>query len=289
MKAKTKQKYWCATLMTTLVAPLAHAQQADCNGLGTPLSNGRFYERTTPNPNGLEDPGLSVISNVADNTGMLVGSSMRLQHEGGGGFSGITTMADCVKTASISTPTWGGSGKGYWDTDSGVQVDVNTFPTSWNNSDTLSASACWQMNWTAPGGTAPTGYEFSFQVTLANDTQVDGLYWEVLNPGGVGPGFQVYVDGVAVGSQINSPLTSGDPVSSDTGTTGAFGGGLDYYFGKIDQKLSGTHTISVVGVGNDFIMGDFAVMGCCPDKVPEPASVALLGIGGLLSLLRRRR
>lgn len=269
------------------VDPGGGGSGADCNGLGSALSNGRFYARTEANPGGsIQDPGISVISNVSSQTGLLVGSSMRLQHEGGGGFSGITTKAGCVESASLSLPQWGGSGKGYWDTDAGVQVDVNSFPTTWNNSSTLSASACWQKNWTAPGGSTPTGYEFSFQVTFANNTQVDGVYWEVLNPGGAGPTYQVYVDGVAVGSQMTSPLLSGNPVSSDTGATGEFT--LDYYYGAINQTLSGTHTISVVGVGNDFIMGDFAVMGCCT-PVPEPSSAALLGLAGLATMMRRRR
>lgn len=271
-------------LSSVILAAPAFAQ--DCNGLGTDLSNGRFYERTEPNPLGLEDPGLSVISNVSSRSGLLVGSSMRLQSESGGGFSGITTKADCIKNASISLPTWGGSGKGYWDTTTGVQVDVGSFPTSWNNSNTLSASACWQKNWTAPGDSTPTGYEFSFTVDFANNTKVDSVYWEVLNPGGSNTSYQIYVDDVAVGSVITSPLTTGNPVSSDTGTTGSFT--LDYYMGSIGQELSGTHKISVVGVGDDFIMGDFAVMGCCT-TVPEPSSILLSSIAGIAFLLRRKR
>jgi hypothetical protein len=53
------------------------------------------------------------------------------------------------------------------------------------------------------------------------------------------------------------------------------------------MQLSGTHTISVVGVGDDFVMGDFAVMGCC--LVPEPSTVMLSSLAGIAFLLRRKR
>lgn len=268
-----------------LLPSLSSAQ--DCNGLGTPLNNGLHYERTTPNPGGfIVDPGLSVHSDVTKRTGLLAGSSMRLQNESGGGFSGVTTHADCVSGVSVHHPAWGGSGKGFWDTDVGVPVDVVNFPTNWNASQTLSAAACWQKNWTAPGGSTPTGYEFSFNLTFNSATQVDGLYWETLapRPAGPDPVFQVYVDGVAVGNPVTN-FATGDPVSSDTGTSGVFE--LDYHFGKINQVLSGTHNISVVGVGNDFIMSDFAVMGCCP--VPEPSSSLFLALAAFGAISRRKR
>jgi len=266
----------------------------DCNDLGqsvtTAQGSGIFYERTEPNPFGqIQDPGLSIkVPSEKFQSGMLVGSSMRLQTESGpsivGLLSGITTRAACVNGAILNTPNWGGSGKGYWDVDAGVTVDTPT-PTNWNASNTASANACWQTNWSDPI-TGANGYEFSYTVDFANNTSVDGLYWEVLDQTPQINNFKVFVDNVEVSSSTPA-FAIGSPVSTDTGTTGSYS--LEYHYEQLNLTLSGVHTISVVGTGPDFVMGDFAIFGCCdPEAVPEPSSALLIGMS-IIGLASRRR
>ncbi len=267
----------------------------DCNGLGTAITNGTFYERTEPAPafGGVNfiDPGLSINDSVLPTrvtTGVLAGSSMRVQVDPSTGntttqSTGVTTKASCVTTASLAIPTAGGSSRLFWDTGSGMNPPAGaSYPypiTSTTATDGHSQFGCFQISGQTGG---QNYYDFTYTLDFSDPTQVDGIYWEsYVNHGGTK---QLFVNGVLVTTTVNS--ANGTDIDSN-GVNNSLN--LQYNFMAINQSLSGTNNIITLrSIGADPVVGDFAVLGCCT-PVPEPSTTLLLVGTFAASLLRRKR
>ena len=273
---------------------------ADCNGLGdtTTISNGRYYGQTEPDDpivgGGLGgvplgqyvDTGLSIYDTTSSAHGLLAGSSMRWQDTSSGTtgiYAGVTTKASCIESASLAVPTWGGSGRLFWDTNSGVMPDNTNYPVASTATTNASVFSCWNS-----GGT--NILDFTYTLSFSEDTLVDGVYWETIGDlnspifGSVPNSYQILIDGVAVnGTSTTTPYFSNDVTDSSGGTDS-----LNHFYIPLNQALTGSHTITLRSTGSvDPALGDFAIMGCCP--VPEPSTSLLTLFGTAALSLRRRR
>ena len=286
-----------------------------CSNLGTAYLGGptgasiigRQYDRNTGSggivggsgsSGPVIDPGLSInygnsASDAWSEKGVLTGSSMRLQDTSTGGHSGITYNAvGCVTNTSITQETWGGSSRGFWDTDTGVSP--GSTPSSFND-PTLDNYTCW--------GTPLDGsYDFVLSMTVVNDQLVDGVYFEQIEPGatgGLGGGgstanFTISVR-VNSGAWINLGSASGsNPNKTATVPTGQVATPfqtIGYYYIPDGTTYSAgdqlDYRISSPGNGPDPVIGDFAILGCC-QTVPEPSTATSLLLG-MAFLARRRR
>jgi len=133
-----------------------------------------------------------------------------------------------------------------------------------NNGGTLEASGTGTGTWTANG---MDGFGFTGQ-TLTSDLMLNislpaGMYWVALAP--IGPGFgRAFVDTTSGAGSIGSPIND----DNNYFTSNTFG-------------FSFEPVVNVLGSGVDFSYG-------ITQKVPAPGALALLGLGGLASIRRRR-
>ena len=193
----------------------------------------------------------------------------------GGDFDGVNGLADEFNTAVgdafvFENFNWGGGtitgiyanylssiadGSNYhYEIRSGVSA---------NNGGTLEASGTGTGTWATNGmdGFGFTGYRLdaSINVNLAA-----GMYWVALAPDGLGDtGARAFVDTTSGANSVGSPI--GD--SNNYFTSNTFG----FSFEPI---------VNVLGTPADFSYG--------VNGVPAPGALALLGLGGLASIRRRR-
>ena len=115
-------------------------------------------------------------------------------------------------------------------------------------------------------------------ITLANAANYFGFYAGSLDTYNT---VQFFLDGVLVdsfnGSDINNVVF---PNSSANGLLSAF---VDYFPGSLYTSIVYAST------GDAFETDNHAFGLASPNGVPEPTSAALLGLGGLMLLARRRR
>lgn len=197
------------------------------------------------------EPGLSVKKPWSD-YGVLAGTSLRLQGASTGGYSGISYTASCIASANRSHPSWGGSGRLFRDTGAGVSNGPVTF------ADTeTSANSCWLPD-------ADGNYTFTLQVTPSVTVTPDGIYWESLYNNITY--LAVKVNGSIIASNVGPAASA--VVQSDGGTIDLY-----YYFVPFTSSLtaSASYSIQIVaGGGIDPLIGDIALLGCCPAATPPP-------------------
>ncbi|MGJ8695408.1 MAG: PEP-CTERM sorting domain-containing protein [Verrucomicrobiaceae bacterium] len=263
-------------------------EAAACSNIGTAISGGYLYSKNTAGSQ--IDPGLSINNgNSASDDwgakGVLVGTSMRLQSSTGfnaGTYSGITYQADCVSNTSNTQETWGGSSRLFWDTNTGIAT--GTIPASLDE-PTADRYTCW-------ASPVDGSYDFTLSMTVNDSQLVDGVYFEQIDYTNTGAGpFNVYVrqnggSWATLGTGASSsPNKVGSATDASTGNPIQIG---YYYISDGNTYTAGTnleYRVSISGVGGDPVLGDFAILGCCP--VPEPSTAASLLLG--LGLLARRR
>lgn len=208
-----------------------------------------------PSPNVIFDPGISV-KKPFDDYGVLAGTSLRMIDSSSGTFRGISYKASCISTASRTHPSWGGSGRIFRDTSSGVPSG----PIAITEGE-CSAYGCWNG-----------AYNWSLSLNPAINVTPSGIYWEnvIYNVTFT----SVKVDGVTIASNVG-------PAASDTILTDAGAVSIYYYFVPYTGVLSAgsNHTIEVSAApGVDPVFGDFALLGCC-----SCSSVSLAPAGPALS------
>ena len=90
---------------------------------------------------------------------------------------------------------------------------------------------------------------------------------------------------------LNNQSNATDEITLGTANTVISGSGPAYYFFDVTNISNGdTVTLSLTNVGappTNTINFEYA--GLTFDTIPEPTSLALLGLGGLILLPRRRR
>ncbi|MFK7909772.1 MAG: PEP-CTERM sorting domain-containing protein, partial [Akkermansiaceae bacterium] len=111
--------------------------------------------------------------------------------------------------------------------------------------------------------------------------------------GGLDPGkeylFQAYWDNNLSSNTLNMNI-EGDTLSGvsslgDKNTPALYGGTLiSYQFFAGDNTLNAVFDLDQVGAGNNWLSG-YSLQ----EVVPEPSTTALLGLGGLALILRRRK
>ncbi len=114
------------------------------------------------------------------------------------------------------------------------------------------------------------GQNLSAGSTVALDTEVRLAY---VRDGGTG---SLYVDGAFVANLNNTPVT---PTQFNIGFNPWDGVGTSGFNGSITEVRLFTFT------AGEFVTGDLLTAA----TVPEPSSTALLGLGGLALILRRRK
>jgi hypothetical protein len=121
--------------------------------------------------------------------------------------------------------------------------------------------------------------QITFQSADRYDLTGDLLQWHWFAATSDGSTLTVYVDGTRLGSVPYLPGTTATP---DVGSTALLGRAFD---GRIDQLSIWDHQLGGTLNGNDLTGGELYDL--WQQSVPEPASVALLAIGGLVCLPRR--
>lgn len=124
-----------------------------------------------------------------------------------------------------------------------------------------------------------------------NVTSQQNVYTSVLTPAGAtitgnGTGVVTFV-GAAPGALLGAPVNSADPFSPFTFTNGGTAGGL-----VLELFSQNTSTFVLPPFGNPINMmnanGSLGPLTFEIVYVPAPASAALLGLGGLAAIRRRR-
>jgi len=274
----------------------AFAQGEPCAELGASLSNGRLYAKNTPYPVAV-DPGLSISNgntlNNADNwaeRGVLVGNSMRLQPTPSGGPRPITYESSCVTNTVFSAEPWGGSGKQFWDTDTGVIGSVG------DPNDLTSVFTCWE-------DPSDGSYDFYIGMTLTDTVTVDGIYFEQLfgpmDSGGMESFFAEYTISRQINGGIWEDIGKENTAAPDhkgivfTPGNTTIGVPISYYHTpEGGTYAAGTVLLYQISLRTpqpyDPILGDFAILGCCA-VIPEPSSLMLGSLASILLLVRRKR
>lgn len=206
----------------------------------------------------------------------------------------VTSQAAVIAGTNFDSRTLNGSNMEdlVWSTDdvNGAQVTANTTATT--------SATSFATNGLNPGQFAPnqnikdgSSWTGTFQITVAAGFTADLSFitfdFDSLNSSGNLQGaaqirnitFDMTINGSAYGSQ------QGGDIAGTANNVATFTENL--------QLSEGVHTIVITADGNSngvfAPIDDFSINGAVTAAVPEPSSTALLGLGGLALILRRRK
>jgi hypothetical protein len=220
-------------------------------------------------------------------------------------FSSSTAVADGrFNKADIDTDSWRGNSD--WSVSGGALTSAATAGGSTHLINSVSNTATWAdkvtLSFDYAVGAGSTLYFYSTLFTgeanasmAARTSKTDGTYWanDFNNQWGSAPfvGFAGskynIIGGGAGGSNTANAVTSfvggTSGTFSQTYDISGFGGG-DFSIADVSNVLA-VFTVNAAAAGNGAISIDNFNM----TAVPEPSSTALLGLGGLALMLRRKR
>jgi hypothetical protein len=165
-----------------------------------------------------------------------------------------------------------------WSKSSCLRMDSHDYDAGGNVSTNR-----WENSLFGIVGNGSGGYTLTINKGSGNGGDSSALYYDHTGPGATGAQFvvwktEIFSDGTsAVSAWIDPSLTSleGTPDLSVTGVTGT-------------DKIKGMSFIEYGPVA-DFDMDYWRIGDSWSAVVPEPATMALLGLGGLAAVIRRRR
>jgi len=220
-------------------------------------------------------------------------------------FSSSTAVVESrINKAEIDTDTWRGNSD--WSVSGGALTSAATAGGSTHLINSVNSTATWAdkvtLSFDYSVGAGSTLYFYSTLFTgeadssmAARTSKTDGTYWanDFNNQWGsapfkgfAGPEYNLSGGGVG-GSNTANAVTSfvgGTSGSfSQTYDISGFGGG-DFSIADVSNVLA-VFTVNAAAAGDGAISIDNFNM----TAVPEPSSTALLGLGGLALMLRRKR
>lgn len=165
-----------------------------------------------------------------------------------------------------------------WSKSSCLRMDSHDYDAAGNVSTNR-----WENSLFGIVGNGSGGYTLTINKGSANGGASSALYYDHTGPGATGAQFivwktEIFSDGTsAVSAWIDPSLTSSEGTAdlSVTGVTGT-------------DKIKGMSFIEY-GPVPDFDMDYWRIGDSWDAVVPEPATMALLGLGGLAAVIRRRR
>ena len=220
-------------------------------------------------------------------------------------FSSSTAVVDSrFNKAEIDTDTWRGNSD--WSVSGGALTSAATAGGSTHLINSVNSTATWAdkvtLSFDYSVGAGSTLYFYSTLFTgeadssmAARTSKTDGTYWAndfnsqwgtAPFKGFAGPEYNISGGGVGGSNTANAVTsfvggTSG--TFSQTYDISGFGGG-DFSIADVSNVLA-VFTVNAGAVGDGAISIDNFNM----TAVPEPSSTALLGLGGLALMLRRKR
>ena len=220
-------------------------------------------------------------------------------------FSSSTAVVESrINKAEIDTDTWRGNSD--WSVSGGALTSAATAGGSTHLINSVNSTATWAdkvtLSFDYSVGAGSTLYFYSTLFTgeadssmAARTSKTDGTYWanDFNNQWGsapfkgfAGPEYNISGGGVG-GSNTANAVTS-----FVGGTSGSFSQTYDISgFGVGDFSIADVSNVLAVFTVNAAAAGDGAISidNFNMTAVPEPSSTALLGLGGLALMLRRKR
>jgi len=221
-------------------------------------------------------------------------------------FSSSTFSVERFNDEDIDTDKW--TGNGDWSISGGALTSAGTTGNSTHLINSVSSTATYldkvtlSFNYSVGAGSTLYFYSTLFTgepgATMdARNSKTDGTYWanDFNTQWGSSPNFRVGFAGPDYnlsGGGVGGSNTANAVTSFVGGTSGTFSqtydisgfGGGDFSIADVSNVLA-VFTVNAGAVGDGAISIDNFNM----TAVPEPSSTALLGLGGLALMLRRKR
>ena len=219
-------------------------------------------------------------------------------------FSSSTAVSKRFNKADIDTDSWVGSSG--WSISGGALTNAATAGQSTHLINSVSSTATWAdkvtLSFDYAVGAGSTLYFYSTLFTGeaaatmdARNSKTDGTYWandfntqwgSPAREGFAGPEYNLSggsVSGSSTANAVTSFVGGTSGTFSQTFDISGFGGG-DFSIADVSNVLA-VFTVNADAAGDGAISIDNFNM----TAVPEPSSTALLGLGGLALMLRRKR
>ena len=221
-------------------------------------------------------------------------------------FSSSTTSVERFNAGDIDTDKW--IGNGDWSVSGGALTSAGTGGQSSHLINSVSSTATYldkvTLSFDYSVGAGSTLYFYSTLFTGeaaasmdARNSKTDGTYWanDFNTQWGSSPNFRVGFAGPEYnlsGGLVGNSNTANAVTSFVGGTSGTFSQTYDISgFGGGDFSIADVSNVLAVFTVNAGAAGDGAISidNFNMTAVPEPSSTALLGLGGLALMLRRKR